>query len=351
MSNDDLLRMLNLEGKEAPQMNETLPITHADEVKKVTPASPTALRLDDWGLRRGADVLRESERLQQCLAALGDEERQAHAVADFHGAAFEVDPQLNEGCADPLRRDFIKQLLETPECHELRASTVLNDTASEIATTAFAGQYAELRKERDQDEKKEPGKEGGPGHDLRSTKRPSPASGRTPDTARWSVPPNASARRGSRLKPTPTTSPRRRSGWRSSWPRPRARSAPRSRRWPTAASPSPAPPDPSSRPWIPPVSPVGSQVEPAGLLPFPKPERSIMALTTLPPARSPLRDLHFLGDPDLWTLWPFLPVVRRHPDGRTDYGVLFDAQAVCNLTGYRCTVWLTNLFTLPRHLD
>ncbi len=76
-----------------------------------------------------------------------------------------------------------------------------------------------------------------------------------------------------------------------------------------------------------------------------------MALITLPPARSPLRDLHFLSDPTLWTLWPFLPVVRRHPDGRTDYGVLFDAQRVCNLTDYRCTVWLTNLFTLPRHLD
>lgn len=111
-------------------------------------------------------MLRESERLQQCLAGLADEGGQAHAVADFHAAAFEVDPQLSEGCADPLRWEFIRQLLETPECHDLRASTVLNDTASEIAATAFAGQYAELRKERDRDAKKEPGKEGGAGHDF-----------------------------------------------------------------------------------------------------------------------------------------------------------------------------------------
>jgi uncharacterized protein with von Willebrand factor type A (vWA) domain len=166
MSNDDLLRMLDLEGKEAAQTNETLPIVSTTEGKKTTPASPTALRLDDWGLRRGEDVLRESERLQQCLAGLGDEERQAQAVADFHGAAFEVDPQLNEGCTDPLRWQFMKQLLETPECHELRASTVLNDTASEIAATSFAGEYAELRKERDKDEEKKPSKEGGPGHDF-----------------------------------------------------------------------------------------------------------------------------------------------------------------------------------------
>jgi len=65
-----------------------------------------------------------------------------------------------------LRWDLIKQLLETPECQELRTSTVLNDTASEIAATAFAGQYAELRKERDKEEEKEPGKVGGSGHDF-----------------------------------------------------------------------------------------------------------------------------------------------------------------------------------------
>jgi len=165
MSNDDLLKMLDLEAKEAPGANDTLPITAAGE-KKIAPTNPTALHLDHWGLRRGEDVLKESERLQDCLAGLGDEGRQAHAVADFHGAAFEVDPQLNEGCTDSVRWEFVKQLMETPEYHELRASTVLNDTASEIATTAFAGQYAELRKERDKDEKKERGKEGGSDHDF-----------------------------------------------------------------------------------------------------------------------------------------------------------------------------------------
>lgn len=76
-----------------------------------------------------------------------------------------------------------------------------------------------------------------------------------------------------------------------------------------------------------------------------------MAVTTTPPTRSPLRDLHYMANPALWETWPFLALVRRHPDGRTDYGVLFDAQAVCNLTGYRCTVFVTNLFLLPRRLE
>src|SRR5205085_106683 len=67
MSNEDLLKMLDLGGEEAPPQGEALPIT-AGGGETTAPASPTALRLDAWGLRRGEDVLRESERLPQCLA-------------------------------------------------------------------------------------------------------------------------------------------------------------------------------------------------------------------------------------------------------------------------------------------
>src|SRR5262245_52896022 len=135
MTNDDLLRMLDLEGREPAPTGAPLAITPSEEMKPRAPASPTALHLDAWGLRRGRDVLRESERLRECLTGLGDEERQAHAVADFHAAVFETDPRIQEACADPLRLEFVRQLLGTPEYHGLRASTVLNDTASEIAAT------------------------------------------------------------------------------------------------------------------------------------------------------------------------------------------------------------------------
>ena len=74
----------------------------------------------------------------------------------------------------------------------------------------------------------------------------------------------------------------------------------------------------------------------------------IVAIT---PLRSPLRDLHFMRNPSLWEQWPFLPLVRRQPNGRTDYGVLFDALAACNKTGFRATVFLCNLFMLPPKLD
>ena len=160
MSHDDLLRMLDLEGTEAAPANEPLGITPVDASTRPVSANPTALKLDEWGLRRGDDLLAESERLRECLAEVGRPEQQGQAVADFHAAAFEIDPQLNDGCTDSLRWEFVKHLMETPEYHELRASTVVNTVASEIAATAFASQFVELRKEREPDEKKEPSDKG-----------------------------------------------------------------------------------------------------------------------------------------------------------------------------------------------
>jgi hypothetical protein len=173
VSNEDLLKLLDLEGKEEapPYKGLALPLAPGG-VSEGKPPGPTALVLDGWGLRRGEDVLRESVELQACLAPLGPRERQAHAVADFHATAFEPDPRLADACEDALRREFVKQLLDTPECQGLRATTVLNAAASEVAAASFAAQYAALRKQRqeeegrteeDQAEGKEADKEAGKG--------------------------------------------------------------------------------------------------------------------------------------------------------------------------------------------
>src|SRR5262245_46668313 len=140
-SRDDLLKLLDLDGKEAtPAEAEELAITSTTDLKPRRPASPTALELDDWAVRRGREVLHDSERLRGLAL-------DAHAVADFHGAAFEPDPQLTEACVDPQRHAFVQQLLETPEYQSLHTSTMLNEAASAIATAAFAEQFAALRKE------------------------------------------------------------------------------------------------------------------------------------------------------------------------------------------------------------
>jgi hypothetical protein len=61
------------------------------------------------------------------------------------------------------------------------------------------------------------------------------------------------------------------------------------------------------------------------------------------------RDLLYFATPRLWHHYPFLPVIRRPAGSREiEYGVLYDAGGVSGTYGYRCTVFLTNLFTLPR---
>jgi uncharacterized protein with von Willebrand factor type A (vWA) domain len=145
VNKDDLLRMLDLSGKEAaPEKAEELAITPVAAATAPASAEPTALELDDWGLRRGREVLQESERLQ--ALALGE-----HAVADFFGAAFEPEPKLREGCADPRRHDFLRQLLGTPDYQALHTTTLLNQAASALAAAAFAEQFAALKEEEKED--------------------------------------------------------------------------------------------------------------------------------------------------------------------------------------------------------
>ena len=63
------------------------------------------------------------------------------------------------------------------------------------------------------------------------------------------------------------------------------------------------------------------------------------------------RDLLYVSTPALWPQWPMLPVVRRHPDGSYDCGLMYDCRGAPRLAGLAATVFLANLFLLPRSLD
>jgi hypothetical protein len=64
------------------------------------------------------------------------------------------------------------------------------------------------------------------------------------------------------------------------------------------------------------------------------------------------RDLLWMSTPALWTTWPMLPVVRRHADGGYDCGLMYDCRGGGpRLAGRVATVWICNLFLLPRTLD
>lgn len=60
------------------------------------------------------------------------------------------------------------------------------------------------------------------------------------------------------------------------------------------------------------------------------------------------RTVLFAANPALWSMWPFLPVVRRSK-GHEELGVVFDSRSA-GLTGYSSTVFATNLFALPDKL-
>jgi uncharacterized protein with von Willebrand factor type A (vWA) domain len=137
MSGDHFLKMLDLNAEELDVSPACVTITHATPTTNV-PLSPTVLQLDAWALRRGEELLAESERLKALPL-------DANAVSDFHASAFEPEPKMNEACVDQLRHEFIRQLLETPEYCSLHTSTMLDPLASEIAATAFAEQFSQMQ--------------------------------------------------------------------------------------------------------------------------------------------------------------------------------------------------------------
>ena len=140
MDPNELLKLLDLGATPARLPDAAAPRTAADATDASESQSPTALELDAWGLRRGRDLVAESERLRNAGA-------DAFAAADFFGAAFEPDPTLVAACADPRRHRFIAQLLDTPEYHALHTATRLDDIAAAIAAGHFAEQFARMKRE------------------------------------------------------------------------------------------------------------------------------------------------------------------------------------------------------------
>src|SRR5581483_3330946 len=140
MDPKELLDLLDLqETRAGPEVEPALAVSWPGASAPVTGA-PTALEMDAWGLRRGRDLLDESER----ISALGLDEA---AVADCHAAAFDPEPRLTPACQDQRRRDFFAALLESPEYRDLHRCTRLDSVASEIAATHFAEELVNKRKE------------------------------------------------------------------------------------------------------------------------------------------------------------------------------------------------------------
>ena len=130
MNNDDLNKLLDLEGGSLPSFG-------SESTPKAPEASLTALKLDQWSLRKGHELLAESPRLRKLNLS-------AACVSDLHAAAFLPEPILEDSCSDPIRKQFVEELLSTPAYQSLHASTKLNTVAAEIAACSFAEQFNAL---------------------------------------------------------------------------------------------------------------------------------------------------------------------------------------------------------------
>src|SRR5689334_21663211 len=73
-----------------------------------------------------------------------------------------------------------------------------------------------------------------------------------------------------------------------------------------------------------------------------------MGAETAAPRKATVRDLLYFRSPVLWPTWPFIPVVRRREGAEDEMGVLYDCWSVGRRPGYSATVFLTNLFLMPK---
>lgn len=139
MDAKDLLELLDLDGTPPDPPPSAGAVVTPAAAGPPADANPTALEVDEWGLRRGRDLVAEGGRLRTAGA-------DGFAAADYFTSAFDPDPRLVEACTDRRRHQFLARLLETPEYSALHAATRLDDTAAAIAAAHFAEQFAALRK-------------------------------------------------------------------------------------------------------------------------------------------------------------------------------------------------------------
>lgn len=160
MTRDEMRAALGEAGDSQPGVEVGAEIK-GEKAVKAKPASETALLQDKWSLRKGAQVLDESDRLKEMFGVTAkskpmdaagrkkwnQERRDAELqVADFHTAAFEPEPVLAEKCKNERISQYMRNLMETPEFKALHQETQLDEMSAEIATAQFATGWVELRK-------------------------------------------------------------------------------------------------------------------------------------------------------------------------------------------------------------
>jgi len=140
---------------------ESIGESTSGEAERIAPPSDTALVVDDWGLRKGEELLESSDVVHKQFEAMGVPrdirnpdhyttdshgkiKAAAFATADFHAAAFEPNPQLADNPKNERISRYMRNLMETPEFQSLHAETQLDEMASEMATAHFSKAWVQV---------------------------------------------------------------------------------------------------------------------------------------------------------------------------------------------------------------
>jgi hypothetical protein len=111
--------------------------------------SPYALKTDAWGIHYAKEVLQTWEHDGLLKDADGKPiEIDEFTATDCFTACFDVEPQFEKSCVDPVRTEFMQALLNTPEYQALHQHTALNDCAAEIAALGYSREVVALRGEK-----------------------------------------------------------------------------------------------------------------------------------------------------------------------------------------------------------
>lgn len=172
---------------------------------RAEPESPTALKVDRWGMRRGRELAKDWAGLGagetdpntgqpvggDPLGSIDDLDEAQHVAADVLTSLFDSRPRMAERPEDAKRAAWLKQMMETPEYKSLHARTVHSPFLSKLGAAELARSWATYAAETEGQEGPGEGEgDGGEGEDpaqtigrLRSTRNALKAAEGEVDTA------------------------------------------------------------------------------------------------------------------------------------------------------------------------
>jgi uncharacterized protein with von Willebrand factor type A (vWA) domain len=111
--------------------------------------SLTVLESDEWTIRRGESLVRDSKNLRATL--LGTFREKSLVASDLFGMMFDPQSKFADNPRNRKLRQFLGAMRDTPEYHKLHAETQMDVLASQIATMTVAKRFSRFINE-EQDE-------------------------------------------------------------------------------------------------------------------------------------------------------------------------------------------------------